>query len=168
MDKLSFLTSFIALVISVKNFISQSRDRKRRHATQIAAWLDNQEQDLATLPKRGDILLAQATIRNSSSLPVYNVVLSSGACMGAGSPIYYGDDACTVIGTLPPGTYTTYIPYMGLGMGVMPEAAVAFTDSEGISWQRDATGKLKEISDPYSVMELSLPVSVRGKLSPRD
>lgn len=88
--------------------------------------------------------------------------------MGAGSAIYYGDDFCTAIGTLPPGTYTAHIPYMGRGMGVMPEAAIAFTDSEGVSWQRDATGKLEKISDPYSTMKLSLPVGVWGDLSPRD
>lgn len=88
--------------------------------------------------------------------------------MGAGSAIYYGDDFCTAIGTLPPGTYTAHIPYMGRGMGVRSEAAIAFTDSEGVSWQRDATGKLEIISDPYSTMKLSLPVGVWGELSPRD
>lgn len=101
----------------------------------------------------------QVIVNNDSNQPVYNVNLTSGAYAGGGQPFLQGDEFAVSIGTLPPGRYTAYVPYPGVGMGIRIEAAMSFTDIRGKSWIRDAVGGLTKTTDPYEAFDIGLPPS---------
>jgi hypothetical protein len=153
------ITSIVATIIAIGTFLytwhKDSEEINVAQANKISAWIDNDERGEAKLTK--DMKFMNVIINNVSEQPVYNVVLSSGTYQGSGTPYLTGADATSSIGTLPPGKYTTRVPYPGAGMHTRMEAAVSFTDTRGNSWIRDATGHLKSAIDPDSELRVDLP-----------
>ena len=106
------------------------------------------------------------TVCNGSFQPVYNAVISMGAIQGGAPELITGDDAVP-IGTLLPGKYQVEVSKPTPGMCAKFNASLGFTDSKGLSWARDAKGKLFQIDEHlYDYFELSLPVGVLGALAP--
>lgn len=69
-----------------------------------------------------------------------------------------GTNNTVCAGTVPPGGFTTYVPYPGEGMHVRVESVIAFRDNKGNNWIRNAKGVLSEIkTNSYEYLKLDLP-----------
>ena len=167
---LSIVISGMALALSaVLPALERHRStqyEKREQARLICAWCPQDPYEYVVNDGLRNLSMMPVTLRNDSNLPVYNVVVSSGAYQGAAPEMLRGDINCTAVGTLPPGTFSVLTPYPGEGMGIRIEAVIAFSDAQGLSWVRSARGTLREIDDPYRHMELALPVTIWGKREP--
>ena len=145
---------------------SREKDRKeeeRAQAVLVSAWATpDGDGYLANEAERKIVV----TVCNGSFQPVYNAVISMGAIQGGAPELITGDDAVP-IGTLLPGKYQVEVSKPPPGMCAKFNASLGFTDSKGLSWARDAKGKLFQIDEHlYDYFELSLPVGVLGALAP--
>lgn len=145
---------------------SREKDRKeeeRAQAVLVSAWATpDGDGYLANEAERKIVV----TVCNGSFQPVHNAVISMGAIQGGAPELITGDDAVP-IGTLLPGKYQVEVSKPTPGMCAKFNASLGFTDSKGLSWARDAKGKLFQIDEHlYDYFELSLPVGVLGALAP--
>ena len=102
--------------------------------------------------------LMKVSVNNGSDQPIYDVVLTSGTYQGAGADYLSGTNNTVCVGTVPPGRFTTYVPYPGEGMHVCVESVIAFRDNKGNNWIRNAKGVLSEIkTNSYEYLKLDLP-----------
>ncbi len=127
--------------------ISRRHERLRGQAQSVAAWYGGGDGD-------GDRL----SVANSSSLPIYEVLVSLVFVQGAGPttieewvkfaesdsqgrPLEFGS-AFTAIG---PGEWSVRIPPSPGAMAVRPSCEIGFTDAAGRHWIRRGNGELQTI-----------------------
>lgn len=131
---------------------SREKDRKeeeRAQAVLVSAWATpDGDGYLANEAERKIVV----TVCNGSFQPVYNAVISMGAIQGGAPELITGDDAVP-IGTLLPGKYQVEVSKPTPGMCAKFNASLGFTDSKGLSWARDAKGKL------FQLMSTSMTIS---------
>ena len=108
--------------------------------------------------------LVAANLLNASDEPVYRVVVwpvfVQGAAPQTGEEMQAIEpESARTLGTLPPGKFVVWLPYIGGDMGKRPGVEVAFTDAVGRHWIRRGTGRLDEISgDPADHYGVAQPV----------
>lgn len=155
----NLLLTTISVICTIGTFVfgpMHNREvEKRAQAETISAW----DSDIHSA--RNPYEPTDVVINNGSQSPIYDVVISFGVAAGAG-PAYLTGDKATTIGTVPPGRWIGKAPAPDHGMFVQPNAAIAFRDANNQSWCRDAAGRLTEITDPYTHMEIILPQTFEG------
>lgn len=156
-----------ALAVAHKNLqahqegLSRQPDAGRHQAEGISAWFE--EGPEKGRPQNNSFAWQYVVLRNNSSAPVYNVIVTCVSLQGAG-PATKGEDnggeyPCRCfVAELPPGTWGVWLPTYGLGMGVVLAPEVAFTDADGVSWVRRGGGLLEETGvDPVTFYGVGLP-----------
>jgi len=119
------------------------RDDRRARATDDADHRRAQAESIGTWITADDIGGYRLNLRNASDLPIYNATI----CCGTPS----GHEPWTVETswiTVPPGETPTH----AVDADASPTGAVIvywtrFTDSAGVSWQREASGVLTGVPD---------------------
>ena len=167
---ISDIIALIALLISIASFIYTTRKEYLSNifyqADSISTWLteeySNSHRDCNSNP------MVIVIICDKSTQPVYDVVLSHGVqqydypTSPNRNPVSI-DLRCintTVVGVLPPGKYRSYIISPNHGMHKRFQSTIAFKDTRGNSWIRNATGKLIRIprgTDTFTAMACPLP-----------
>lgn len=161
MQMIAFVTSIISVVISSLAFVFSIwrywRSQLRNQANKISAWKSLEKPYLAV-------------INNVSEEPVYNAVLAY-AVPNKGYPIIkpgISDFDSAFVPVVPPGTYYVQLSDLGVqGMSAQPEVEIAFADSRGMSWIRDASGLLHGIRPrkPFTFIRGHI---CRCRLTPQD
>lgn len=115
-------------------------------------------------------------LKNSSSEPVYQVVVSLVIYQGAGyrtgkerseAHKNEGDPYQRTLLEIPPGRSRTYVPGGWAGMSKRAGIEIAFTDQAGRSWLRYSNGYLQPITtEPIAYYGLSLPQESRRPKRP--
>lgn len=163
--------TFCAVAISLYQLHREKKDRiddqKKHQASRVSAWYAA-ETNRSNQPADNRFVWQAVTIQNSSNAPVYNAIIMCVGVCGAG-PAIKGEDnqlgySCwTGIGTIPPGTWYSWLPTHGSGLGVKTAPELAFTDANGTSWVRRGNGNLEEIKfNPVEFYNLPLPVPWKG------
>lgn len=134
---------------------------RKRQAESVSAWFD--EGADGPCPQYGSFVWERVTLRNSSEIPVYNVIITCVGMQGAG-PAFKGEDnggsyPCrSFVAALPPGVWGAWLPIYGRGMNILLAPEVAFTDANGASWVRRGNGLLENIGcDPVTFYGVSAP-----------
>lgn len=101
-----------------------------------------------------------AVICNRSDNMIYDVVLAPGV-PNKGTPFIHTRGTGTPLPPVPSGQWCTPFSTAGLnGMCAFPWVAIAFTDSRGQSWIRDAMGHLSTIKQsPLDAFGTELPAT---------
>lgn len=112
---------------------------RQSQARSVSAWLD----DPHSIP-------AHATLANSSTEPVFQVVMSLVGIQGAGPPTDASEapgnyEFRTCVGVLPPGEFHFDLPSAGHAMNIHLAIEVAFSDGAGVHWVRHGDGILSEL-----------------------
>ncbi len=149
----------LALNQSRRAIRRQRELENRSQASQISAWIIEQKSEF------------WIAVRNNSSTPVHEVILSLAAYQGAGPEPGKNSEFQVYLGIVPPGQTYTSIKGGGSAMNIRFGVEMAFTDNQGLSWLRNVNGRLKDISKPaVEHYGLSRPVSWESALSklPKD
>lgn len=116
----------------------------RGQADRIVAWMEAPSDDL----------IAPLVLQNNSDQLVYDLVATVTTAGGARLEIH------SFVGQLPPGRSEYSIEHPGHGMHKRFSIEIAFEDSNGKKWVRNARGQLAEIeTDPLTYYDISPPVS---------
>lgn len=123
----------------------QQRDRRRRHAELIAAWLGLSEMEPIDV-----------WVLNRSDTPVYEVVARA---------MFQGHvRAVASSSVLPPGEHclSTHEPYEGDHEDASdpPTVDFLFRDAAGRSWRRDSNGRLRRVRKGYNAMQEFIEASM--------
>jgi hypothetical protein len=157
MNAIANILAGLALITGFVNsgyqYYKDRRKDKFEQADKISAWLA--VDDSGNIVRQNGLMTV--VVRNFSQQPVYNTIVSSGTYQGAGQPYLKGSACTSSVGTIPPGTYITSVPYPGVSMHIQIEAAIAFTDAKHVSWLRNAERHLQKIDDPRMTFEIDLP-----------
>ncbi|MCT6839222.1 MAG: hypothetical protein M3036_16395 [Bifidobacteriales bacterium] len=154
-ETLNTIAAIISACFAALGPIQVWQTEKWSQAEAVSAW------DKDTFAHRIPYEPTDVVINNGSQSPIYDVIISFGVAAGAG-PAYLTGTRATMIGTVPPGRWIGKAPAPDRGMSVQPNAAIAFRDAKNRSWCRDAAGRLKEITDPYSHMGITPPETFQG------
>ncbi len=166
-DKLAFLATVAAVIISLWQIRRESKLRIEREdkaiAQHVAAWTESSAHLHAKRPIDQYHAYEPAIIQNDSKTPIYDVVLSIVGLYGAG-PSKEGENCgseydcrCLVV-EIPPGLWGLWIPTGGSGMGVITAIEIAFRDSRGKCWIRRGNGDLVSIDkNPLDYYSVPLP-----------
>lgn len=111
----------------------------RLQAKDISSWIVGDDEKEITI-----------NVNNSSSTPVYSIIITIVAIQGAGMPkdgreMTESYKHRSRFAILPPGKFQTKMPHIGRGMHIEFGIEIAFTDSMGNSWVRKSNGKLVNI-----------------------
>lgn len=129
---------------------------KFEQANEISSWVVHDSKGGVQMVENSPLM--KVSVNNGSDQPIYDVVLTSGTYQGAGADYLSGTNNTVCVGTVPPGRFTTYVPYPGEGMHVRVESVIAFRDNKGNNWIRNAKGVLSEIkTNSYEYLKLDLP-----------
>ncbi|HSZ86494.1 MAG TPA: hypothetical protein VK787_10710 [Puia sp.] len=118
-------------------------------ATHISAWIIKEESNQAWV-----------AIMNTSSLPIYKMILSTVNVQNkASSAKGLSIDFRSFLKLIPPGTFYTKNEIFH-GMNFLSGIEIAFTDAAGKYWLRNGDGILEELEiEPYKYYDLALPLS---------
>ena len=123
-------------------------------------YVKNHDQQIAKIEQANEISSwvvhdSKGGVQMVENSPLMKVSVNN----GSDQPIYLSGTNNTVcVGTVPPGRFTTYVPYPGEGMHVRVESVIAFRDNKGNNWIRNAKGVLSEIKmNSYEYLKLDLP-----------
>lgn len=152
--------SVISIVIAFMSYdYVKNHDRqiaKFEQANEISSWVVHDSKGGVQMVENSPLM--KVSVNNGSDQPIYDVVLTSGTYQGAGADYLSGTNNTVCVGTVPPGRFTTYVPYPGEGMHVRVESVIAFRDNKGKNWIRNAKGVLSEIkTNSYEYLKLDLP-----------
>lgn len=167
---ISLVLSVVATLISVAAFIRNAwKDHLhevRYQADSVSTWITGG----TNLKVKDDWgrPMDEVMLCNLSNQPVYDVILTSGIQQSGEKFVVhegpYGGDLRyvrpTVVGVLPPGAFRSCITPPDLGMCKRFQSVIAFRDTRGNSWIRDANGnliKLRKGQDIYGAMGCPLP-----------
>ena len=155
------------LIITWRQIKADKAIRKREEeisqAQYIAAWRDSST-NRRKGPDGSNCCYSPTVLQNSSTLPVYEVIVSCVGQYGAG-PAMHGQDNdgnCfewrTQVSLLPPGKWLVWLPTCGNGMGVVTSVEIAFVDAAGRSWVRRGNGSLESLSEiPITFFSVTQP-----------
>jgi hypothetical protein len=120
-----------------------------------------QAKDLSAAFEPGPSGNMNALLDNSSSQPVYRVVVRTVGIDDAGNQIPDPNPSTDALGQLPPGRWWDFnVQDPGAAMGgIRPGVELAFTDASGRYWLLSATGHLTSLSEaPEQYFHLPLPI----------
>jgi hypothetical protein len=152
----------VALWLSGRDERIRARERLRKQAEQITAWL---------IPYEGEqehphLVCVGLRLKNASDQVIYDLIAEIVAVQGAARDTGIGDteernrELGTLVGTLPPGELTTRIETYGGGMFLRYGVEIAFQDAAGRYWLRRGNGLLKQIDQhPLDLYGIGRPVS---------
>jgi hypothetical protein len=160
------ITGIIAIygaVLSTFNWRAQrhrddiaTREARRLQAERVTGWLTTYDG-----PEEPGELFYGLVLQNQSTQPVYNMIVSIVTVRGAGPRV--GVDIPgrlnyrVLLLSLPPGQIKTRIGNPGQGMHVAYGVELAFRDSAGFYWVREANGTLRQADRPpgelYNISE---------------
>jgi hypothetical protein len=149
------IATFSAVVVALYFSLRQSTDRKKREdrdqAVKVSAWPVTMG-----LTKESKVVLS-----NTSSEPIYDVVISYGVAYGAGQTYLTGNENLIFIKRVPPGRYVSPEPKNpGGAMHTQTGIAISFRDANGKYWRRDATGKVIQTrATSFVELEVEEPIS---------
>lgn len=122
--------SVISIVIAFMSYdYVKNHDRqiaKFEQANEISSWVVHDSKGGVQMVENSPLM--KVSVNNGSDQPIYDVVLTSGTYQGAGADYLSGTNNTVCVGTVPPGGFTTYVPYPGEGMHVRVESVIAFRD----------------------------------------
>jgi hypothetical protein len=154
---LAFVLGALQLGVELRK---RRQGRRRMQAEALSAWIAAEDQ------------LAVIALQNSSSDPVYGVVVNLATFQGAGpveGQLVLGNSA--FLSVVPPGRSFTVFPNDYGAMGFRATVEIVFTDRQGVTWLRTGRGRLVELNQdgpeayygidpplPWSVASLEWPV----------
>jgi len=145
----TILAVIVALTIAGRDTRRVLSLNRRSQARKISAWQQ----------------IVQGTevpvIINTSTLPIYDIVVSYGVAYGAGDAYMTGNENQVFIQKLPPGRWRIKLSPQKPeeGMHIRLSLSICFRDADGNFWLRDATGVLKEIKQsPHVYMGIHNPI----------
>ena len=126
-------------------------DKTKEQAARITAWvLTSQKSD----QKTDDVI----RISNQSFSPVYRCVATF--VINEQDGRHFQADYRRIVTALPPGEWQLVAPKGWRGMCARPGVEIAFTDTHGVHWIRNAVGQLHESPiDAIKHYEIELPYS---------
>ena len=133
--------------------------RQQKQAVKVACWQTSEDCD-SQIFEREDCDFVSVHISNSSSEPVYEVVLSQDIIDHDMTTVMQtGSRCCIYLQCVPPGDYITVLPWGGPGMHMQFSPSISFRDAAGMNWHRDANGILTKIQvSTVEFRKLDLPV----------
>ena len=146
----------------------RKREEEISQARYIAAWRDSSI-DRHKGPEGTNCCYSPTVLQNSSTLPVYEVIISCVGQYGAGPAMHSEDNDGnsfewrTQVSPLPPGKWLVWLPTCGSGMGGVTSVEVAFIDAAGRSWVRRGNGSLEAIPErPVTFFSVVQPCAWEG------
>ena len=112
--------SVISIVVAFMSYAYvKNHDRqiaKFEQANEISSWVVHDSKGGVQMVENSPLM--KVSVNNGSNQPIYDVVLTSGTYQGAGADYLGGTNNTVCVGTVPPGRFTTYVPYPGERMHV--------------------------------------------------
>ena len=148
------LGTIVALFTLAYQICDNSKIKRKKQASMIAAWLSGESGSEAE--EDSEVVY----ISNMSELPIYEVVVSRDIVSENKSTEKTTFEYCKYIQTIPPGVYRVNVYSSGGGMFKKFDASISFRDVNGLYWSRDAAGHLKKLNQSsIDFRKLSRPVS---------
>lgn len=127
--------TIVAVVSLIVELRKVSVERKLECSSKISAWIDHE---------RSSTKKERVIICNSSSVPIYDVVVSVDLYGDSLELMKKGNECCKYITCVPPGRFSVALPYDGGGMHMKFGASITFRDHKGKYWTRLSSGRLVE------------------------
>ncbi|MFT8459948.1 MAG: hypothetical protein ABF695_12250 [Liquorilactobacillus ghanensis] len=147
------VVSLSVAYVSYRQFLVQLDTKKKQQANKIAAWLlpENRKKDYEGIDssKPHTFIPRTVQIRNSSSVPVYDVYVFSGTTQSEEKLFEMNfDPTMTVkINVLPPKTGEFRIKTGGSAMHQRSAISILFRDANSKIWFRGIKGNLFEVNE---------------------
>jgi hypothetical protein len=151
----SFLAVAVALVVAFWQVFDRRNERRRAQAAQISVWTEFRPRKFDPMD-----LVEIAHIMNASSEAIFDTVITTGIVNKGDQPLLRGEDGHSVwVGTVAPGHWVTTMPLQhdqAAGMSAVLGLGITFVDTNGRTWQRTASGRLRPVEgEPLVVLGLS-------------
>lgn len=153
--------ALFAALLQIRNErLERKKIEVQEQAAEVSTWISNELSSEMT----------NVIIQNTSTNPIYDVVLTIVIASGSGPRT--GEEVAALpeqrelsvpslrraSSIIPPGRYVTEIPADWGGMNRKPGAEIAFTDKSGNHWVRRQNGKLEQLKfDALSTMSYPSP-----------
>lgn len=141
--------------------------KEREQADKIALWRvnkpENKFDDIVKNSRESNQLVVFFDIRNSSDLPVYDIVVLDVSSrqivrLSTLEQLYNSNNPETFnfaySKSLEPGTVTGYLTGRGNGMGATDDFVYFFRDAQGKTWFRSNDGYLEKVKDKQEMYHI--------------